>query len=149
MSNKFRIYSTEIDPTLDPDNAVPLPTTLIDFEEDPDTLNYDPTGTSNDRGSVWDTLGGKVYQDFGVKEVDDTISFSNSDSVSPAIVASLKTAYETIDGEWYFTDGYNCWKVRFSRSPMGYRSWLNTFYAYKGRMYYSYEIQLLVLSKEI
>lgn len=149
MSNKFRIFSTERGAMVDPDSADPAPATLIVFGEDPDSANYNPSAGNSDRGSVWPTLGGTVYQDFGVEESDDSITFSNSDSLSQSVITSLETAYRIVDGEWYFTDGYNCWKVRFSRNPKGFKYSRNIFYAQKGRTYYSYEIRLLVVSKEI
>lgn len=149
MSNNFRIYSTDITPTVDPDSAIPAPATLIAFGEDPDAADYSPSSSNPDRGSVWDTFGGKVYQDFGVLDVDETITFSGSVVLTQAVVTALKSAYETLDTEWYFTDGYNCWKVRFSRDPKGFRYWRDIFFAAKGKTYFSYEIQLLVVSEEI
>ncbi len=149
MSNKFRIFSTDQGASVDPDSLLPAPTTLIEFNEDPDAQDYTPDGQSNDRGSVWQTLGGNVFQDFGTVESDGVISFSGTNSLLASVQAELKTAYETVDEEWYFTDGYNCWKVRFSRQPKGFRSWRNILYAYHGKTYYSYEIQLLVVSEEI
>lgn len=149
MSNKFRIYSTDITATVDPDNAIPAPAILIEFDEDPESADYDPSAGNSDRGSVWETLGGKIYQDFGVLATDEIIMFSGTDALSQATITALQSAYETIDGEWYFTDGYNCWKVRFSRNPKGFKHRLNILFAAHGRKYFSYEIQLLVISKEI
>lgn len=149
MSHKFNIFSTEQGASLVPDDLATEPLTLIEFDEDPDTSNYEPDGNDSDRGSVYQTLGGVVYQDFGVNEADGIISFSALNSISSATRSALKTAYETVDGEWYFTDGYNCWKVRFSRYPKGFKSWRNILYAYHGKTYYSYEIQLLIISEDI
>ena len=149
MSHKFRIYSTEVIATLDPDALAVAPITLIAFDEDPDNGNYTPVSNTADRGSVWKTLGGNVIQDFGIIESDGLISFSGTDSLSSAIVTALQTAYAVIDGQWYFTDGFECWKIQFSRQPAGFQFWRNILYAQHGRDYFSYIINLLVLSKEI
>jgi len=149
MPDKFRIYSTEIVATLDPDNASPLPATLIVFDQDPIHGSYNPVGSGQDRGSVIRTLGGAVIQDFGAKIKDETISFSEVNALSASVVAALKTAYETVNGQWFFTDGYECWKVQFSRSPRGFRAWRSLLFSYHAQHVFSYEIQLLVISKEI
>lgn len=149
MSNNFRIFSTEQGASIDPDSLDPAPTTLIEFGEDPDASNYNPVSEASDRGTVFATLGGNTFQDFGVVESDGVIIFSDTASLSQTVVTALKTAYETVDGEFYFTDGYNCWKVRFSRNPKGLKCWRDIFYAAKGKTYFSYSIQLLVVSEEI
>jgi len=149
MPDKFRIYSTEIDATLDPDNADPLPATLIVFDQDPIHANYDPTGSDQDRGSVIQTLGGVVIQDFGVNAQDETITFSEANAITQSTVTALKTAYETIDGQWFFTDGYECWKVQFSRKPRGFKAWRSLLFSYHGQHFFSYEIYLIVVNKEI
>lgn len=117
MPGKFRIYSTDISATLDPDNAVPAPATLIIFDQDPLFGTYNPAGTGQDRGSVLPTLGGSVVQDFGIVQSDDRIIFSDTDALSSATVAAMQTVYEGVGQQWYFIDGYECWKVQFSRNP--------------------------------
>lgn len=149
MPDKFRIYSTEITATLDPDNAVPLPATLIVFDHDPIHANYNPVGSAQDRGSVIRTLGGVVIQDFGVNVKDETITFSEASAISQSVVTALKTAYETVDGQWYFTDGYECWKVQFSRLPRGFKAWRSLLFSYHSHHVFSYEIHLIVISKDI
>jgi hypothetical protein len=149
MPDKFRIYSTDIAATLDPDNAVPAPATLIVFDQDPIHANYNPVGSAQGRGSAIRTLGGVVIQDFGVNVKDETISFSEANAISQSTVTALKTAYETVAGQWYFTDGYECWKVQFSRNPRGFRAWRSLLFSYHNHHVFSYEIQLIVISKEI
>jgi len=144
--SNFRIFSTEKGATVTPDLLNPLPATLIVFDEDPDSANYNPSSGGDDRGSVFKTLGGVVIQDFGVVQADEVISFSASSSLSQSTVNALKTAYGVVNGQWYFTDGYNCWKVQFSRSPRGFKFWRDIFFAAKGKTFYSYQIQLLVIS---
>ena len=147
--SKFRLYSTEIVATLDPDSADPAPATLIAFDQDPLHAEYNPVGSTQDRGSVIRTLGGVVIQDFGVVESDGIISFSDETALSSSTISALQAAYETVDGQWYFTDGYECWKVQFSRNPKGFKSWRNLLFSYHGNHMFSYEIQFLVVSKEI
>ena len=144
----FAFYSTDIDPTTDPANADPAPSTLVVLDQPPLFGEYDPGGGEMGRGSVHLTLGGQVIQDFGVFEEDQRISFSDSDALSSATVAALKALHEAIDGEYYFTDGYNVWKIRFAR-PGGFRSRRNLFWAHHGTNIFSYEINLIVVSKEI
>lgn len=149
MPSKFRIYTTEIDPTLTPDVADPLPATNIKFDQDPIHTTYSPVVSGQDRGSVIRTLSGVIIQDFGVVVKDERISFSDVNAITQAIVTALQTAYETIDGTWYFTDGYNCWEVQFSRVPRGFKAWRNLLYAYNSYQIFSYDIQLIVLTKEL
>ncbi|CCK81196.1 hypothetical protein [Desulfobacula toluolica] len=149
MPGKFRIYSTDISATLNPDSSSPVPATLIIFDQDPVFSEYNPAGSAQDRGSVIRTLGGVVIQDFGVSVQDGLISFSDTAALNQATVTALQSAYETIDGQWYFTDGYECWKVQFSRNPKGFRAWRNILYAYNNYTIFSYEINLIVISKEI
>lgn len=149
MASKFRIYSSEITATLDPDNAVPAPITNIVFDDDPILGKYEQANAGDDRGSIVPTFGGAVIQDFGIKEADETISFEANDALVQTTVDSLQTAYETIDEQWYFTDGYNCWLVQFSRNPRGFRSWRNLISSFHGYHVFSYTINLLVISKEI
>ena len=149
MSDKFRIFSTEIAPTLDPDIAEPAPLTNIVFDQDPYYGTYTPAKSESDRGSVIKTLGGVVIQDFGVNVVDEVITFSDVEALSQSIVDALKAAYIIVDGEWYFTDGYSCWLVKFSRNPRGFDSWRNLIFSAHDFHTFSYAVNLLVLNKEI
>jgi len=125
------------------------PSTNIVFDQDPHYGTYTPATSGIDRGSVIKTLGGVIIQDFGVKVVDEIITFTDTDALTQSIVDALKTAYEVIDGEWYFTDGYECWRVQFSRNPRGFDSWRNLLFSEHDFYTFSYAVNLLVLSKEI
>ena len=149
MPSKFRIYSTEIAATLDPDNANPQPATLIEFDQDPIHTSYIPVGSGQDRGSVIRTLAGAIIQDFGVNIKDERISFSDVSAITQSTVTALKSAYETVDGQWFFTDGYECWKVQFSRAPRGFKAWRNLLFSYNDFHIFSYDIQLIVITKEL
>lgn len=149
MADKFRIYSSEIAPTLDPDNAGTPPATNIVFDQDPHYGIYTQSGSDIDRGSIIQTLGGAVIQDFGVNIVDEIISFSDTDALIQATVTALLAAYSIVDEQWYFTDGYGCWKVQFSRKPRGFTYFRNLIFSEQGFHIFSYSVQLLVLSKEI
>lgn len=146
----FAFYSMDIDPTTDPANADPAPETLVVLDQVPilGDGQYDLQAGEIGRGSVIQTLSGVVIQDFGVVDGDQRISFSDSDALDSATVTDLKTLHETIDGEYYFTDGFNVWTVRFAR-PGGFICQRNLFWAQHDEEIYSYEINLIVVSKEI
>jgi len=143
----FAFYSTDIDPTTDPANADPAPATLVVLDQPPilGDGQYDFQAGEIGRGSVIPTLGGAVIQDFGVYEKDGRISFSESIALSSSVVSGLKTIHETVDGEYFFTDGFNIWRVRFAR-PGGFKYWRNLFWAQHGEKIYSYEINLIVVA---
>ena len=146
----FAFYSTEIDPTVDPASADPAPNILVVLDQPPilgDGM-YDFQGGEIGRGSVIPTLGGAVIQDFGVVAKDGRISFSESDALSQPVVTDLKTIHEVVDGEYYFTDGFNVWTVRFIR-PGGFVYRKNLYWAQHGQSVYSYEINLIIISQEI
>jgi len=147
MPDKFRIYSTDIAPTLDPDSFTPA--TNIVFDQDPHHGTYEPASAQSDRGSIIKTFGGTVVQDLGIAVTDEVIFFEDTDAIVQATVTALQTAYEVVDGEWYFTDGYECWKVKFSRNPRGFNYFRNLIFAQNGFMTFSYSCRLLVLSKEL
>lgn len=142
----FAFYSTDIDPTVDPASADPAPETLVVLEQAPILGDgvYEMQAGETGRGSVIKTLGGAVVQDFGVVDGDERISFSESDALGAATIAALKLIHETVDGEYYFTDGYDIWLVRFAR-PNGFRYRRNLFWAAHGTTIYSYEINLVVI----
>ena len=125
------------------------PSTNIIFDQDPYYGTYTPATSNIDRGSVIKTLGGVIIQDFGVKVVDEVIAFSDVDVLTQSIIDALNAAYIVIDGEWYFTDGYGCWLVKFSRNPRGFDSWRSLIFATHDFHTFSYAVNLLVLSKEI
>lgn len=149
MASKFRIYSTDIVPTVDPDNASPAPATLIVFDQDPLYGEYDSDNIDLARGCVIRTMGGVVVQDFGVVVSDGVISFSDVDALEADTVTALRAAYETVDGQYYFTDGYECWKIQFSRNPAGFKVRRNILAAWHDTHLFSYEIRMIVVGKEI
>lgn len=142
----FAFYSTDIDPTTDPANAVPAPVTLVVLDQPPVFGDYDFEAGDIGRGSVIPTLGGQVIQDFGVYDVDGRIVFSDTDALSAGIADDLRALWAAVDGEYYFTDGYGIWKVRFAR-PDGFKARRNLLWAYHGEDVFSYEIALIVLEK--
>lgn len=143
----FAFYSTEIDPTTDPANADPAPATLVVLDQQPIFGSYDLHGGETGRGSVFQTLGGVAIQDFGVFDEDQRISFSEDDApISADTIAALSVIHETVDGEYYFTDGSEIWLVRFAR-PNGFRHRRNLFWAAHGQDAFSYEINLIVVAR--
>lgn len=125
------------------------PGTNIVLDQDPHHGTYEQATSSEDRGYVLKTLGGAIIQDFGVFEVDEVISFSDIDALTQPTITALLAAYVTVNGQWYFTDGYDCWKVQFSRKPKGFDFWRNLLFSEHDFHIFSYAIRLLVVSKEI
>jgi hypothetical protein len=145
MMGNFAFYSTDINPTTDPANADPAPSVLVILDQDPIIPgSYDMAGGEVGRGSVITTLGGAVIQDFGVFDCDKRISFSDNDALDDDTVAALKVLHETVDGEYYFTDGNEVWKVRFAR-PNGFKYRKNLFWKEYDLDINSYEINLIVV----
>jgi len=143
----FAFYSTDIDPTTDPANADPAPSSLAVLDQPPLFGAYDLHGGEVGRGSVFQTLGGAVVQDFGVFQEDLRLSFSEENApISADTIADLKALHETVDDEYYFTDGYDIWLVRFAR-PNGFKYRRNLFWAAQGEDAFSYEINLIVVAK--
>ena len=142
----FAFYSTDINPTKDPQNADPAPAQLVVLDEEPSVDGtYSQQEGDIGRGGVIKTLGGIVTQDFGIINGDQRITISDRDALTATTIAALKALHETIDGEYWFTDGHDVYKVRFAR-PNGFRCWRNLLWAAHGLTIYSYEINLIVMS---
>ena len=117
MPGNFALYSTDIDPTLEPWATTwdPLPATVIRWDNDVDDADFQPPRFVK-RGSVIPTGGGNVVQDMGIVKSDARIVASGSVEsgtwISTATAAALRAAYEAGD-EMYFTDGVSVWRVKF------------------------------------
>lgn len=61
--------------------------------------------------------------------------------LSESTVSALKTAYAAANTEYYFTDGLDCWKVRFQSM----NAWKHQFWAEHGMINYSYEITFYIV----
>ena len=149
MSNLI-FYSTDIAATLTPKTAEPAPATLIELEQLPILGDgaFNEQAADLGRGSVIKTLGGVIVQDFGVIVSDGHIVFSDTDALGAATIAALKTIHETVDGQYYLTDGASCWKVQFAR-PNGFIYRKNLYWAQHSTVIYSYSIDLIIISKAI
>ncbi len=145
MAGKFCIYSIDATDTHDPSTA----TTSVYLDSDPIQGKYDPYGSAPDRGSVFQTLGGIFIQDFGVVDQDRRILLEDRDKLSSDTIDALKTLYAAIDTEYFFTDGYDYHKVKFSRSPKGLKYWRNLAAAHFGYHLFSYEIVLILIEESI
>jgi hypothetical protein len=99
------------------------------------------------RGSVIPTLGGVVVQDFGVQIQDQRITFSDEAALSEITKEALKTLYEVSSGEYYFTDGYDCWLVQFAR-PNGFIYRRNLVSSFHNVARFDYTINLIVKDHE-
>lgn len=137
---KFAFYSTEVDPTTDPANANPAPATLVVLKRDPIVGQYNPEAGNSHRGSVIPTLGSAIIQEFTSDISDQRIQMKDKDALSEANITTLKTV--SASGEWYFTDGYDVWKVRFAK-PKGFVHSRNIIIAHSGQTIYNYEIELV------
>ena len=137
---KFAFYSTDIDPTTDPANASPQPETIVVLRRDPIAGEYDPMGGNPTRGAVIPTLGGVVVQEYDDIISDQRITISDKDALTQSNIDTLKTMASS--GEWYFTDGYDIWKVQFSR-PRGFTYRRNILLAHSGKTVYNYDIELV------
>ncbi len=149
MPGKFALYSTEIAATANVAAASPQPVQLVLFDQDPlVTGEYDVHTASDKRGTIIPTLSGNFRQDFGYFAQDQVIKFSDKDCLSAANVATLDTMYRSTSGEYYFTDGFDVWKVCFAL-PDGFKKWRNMLLAQSSIEKYSYDITLSVISGEV
>lgn len=142
----FTVYSTEYGPATTPETLSPAPLTLITLDQDPLFGTYEPEAGQMGRGSQHPTLGGVVIQDFGVIWQDQRIHIAEDNALSQATVDALRSASAIVGGEYFFTDGYDVWKVAFMR-PGGFRAWRNMLFAAKGVTIYSYELNFIVLEE--
>jgi hypothetical protein len=148
LKSKFVIFSTELGPMLDPQSSSVALTNMVVFDRDPiATGNYDPYAGSIMRGSVIPTLGGVVVQDFGTQVMDQRISFNDEASISKTTVDALIALEAVSSGEYYFTDGYDCFKVQFVR-PLGFVYRRNLISSFFNKAMFDYEIHLVVKDHE-
>ena len=148
----FYFYSTERGASLTPEELDPAPATLIKLDQPPilGDGQFNEQAGSVGRGSVLQTFGGNVIQDFGVVASDERLFLSESDALTQETIDALKTIHETVDGQYYFTDGFSAWKVQFLR-PNGFKYRKNLLWAQPRYNYiiYSYEITLIIISKDL
>lgn len=151
MATRFRLYSTDIAPTLAPDFAGPSPELNIAWDHDPIEGGIQETPPEG-RGSVIETGNlGTVFHDLGVPVAGGTLAVvgnaSDGEWLTPETIAMFRTAYHVADAEYFFTDGIRCWRVRWQRRPAGFRVWMNQFWAQYGKVEYSYEFTFLVVEQ--
>ena len=144
----FALYSTDISPTTNPGGASPSPASLAVFDQDPIFGEYDTLAGSIGRGSVQQTFGGVVVQDFGVVAGDGRIRIAERDAMSQAVADSIRAMHGIPNGQFYFTDGVGVWRVQFAR-PDGFKAWRNLLWAAKGHTVYSYEINLILVAEGV
>lgn len=116
--SKVALYSTDIDPTLEPwaETWAPPPALLIRWDWDLDAESYRSPRKIR-RGSVMRTGGGNHVQDMGFVISDGRITASgdipSGTWIYQATADAIQAAYEDILTEYYFTDGHKVWRVRF------------------------------------
>ncbi len=140
---KFTFYSTEIAPSTTPLSEITPPATYVVLDRDPIPEvggQYDPQAGDMGRGTVFQTLGGVFTQDFDAQVSDNRIVMSDKDILTQSTVDSLKPM--SVSGEWFFTDGYEVWKVKFDK-PNGFKYRRNLALGHGGITRYSYEINLV------
>ncbi|MFA5394417.1 MAG: hypothetical protein WC346_00175 [Methanogenium sp.] len=143
---KFAFFSTELGPSIDPDEYDGF-ASLVFLDRDPIyTGSYDPHAGTTMRGSIIPTLGGVVIQDFGVMEQDQRITISDEAAISKTTVDELVALYEVSSAEYYFTDGYDCFKIQFAR-PDGLAYKRNLVSSFYGVARFDYTINLVVKEK--
>ena len=157
MATRFRLYSTDVAATLTPDaygteTPTPIttpPATLIKWDHDPIKSQGIQETPPARRGQVIRTGAGVVYHDHGVVEGDGTLTITgNTDDgewLKPATVAALKVAEAAANTEYFFTDGFNCWRVRF----VSFNAWRHQLWAQHGMQNFSYELVCRIVSTAI
>lgn len=148
MPSKFVIFSIELGPMLNPQASFTPLTDMVVFDRDPiATGKYDPYAGSTTRGAVIPTLGGVVIQDFGPQIMDQRIIFSDEAAISKTTVDALVLLEAVSSGEYYFTDGYDCFKVQFAR-PLGFAYRRNLISSFFDVARFDYEVTLVVKDHE-
>lgn len=145
----FYLYSTDASPNVDPYTA----SSYIVFPQP--AWNAGPFDSSfvveppNGRGEIIETLGGIVVQDLGVPTnlVGGRIKFSDKDALDQETKDALDLLYGATGVQYYFFNGKEIYKVAFSRSPAGLKTYRNLLYAQNNLTYYSYEIELVILEQ--
>lgn len=151
MSTRFRLYSTDIAPTLTPDAASPA--LNIKWDHDPISSGIAEEEPAA-RGAVIPTGAlGTVFHDLGVPEAGGTLTISanaaDGEWLTPATAAAFRAAYKAAGTEYFFTDGVRCWRVRWQRQPAGFKLWMDQFWAEHGVREYSYEFVFVVVREEL
>ena len=145
MATRFRLYSTDVDPTLAPSSLETPPAVLIVWDHDPIKSQGIQITPPARRGQVIRTGTGVVYHDHGVVEGDGTLTVTGETDagewLTESTVSALRTAYNAADTEYFFTDGLNCWRVRFQAM----NAWRHQLWAEHGMVNYSYEITFLIV----
>ena len=149
MAIEFTLYS--IDATgnpPDPSTAttkiiLPLPTSQK--QPSADSIFQMPEG----RGTVIETYGGVIVQDFGIPSdlAGGRIFLEDGPILTSTVKSALDLAYAAVDTSWNFTDGINYYKVKFSRNPSGFHAWLNYILHNAGLTRYSYKMELIIEQK--
>lgn len=154
MATRFRLYSTDIDPTLTPDTADPAPALNLAWDHDPIENGIQETPPEG-RGSIIQTGDlGIVVHDLGVPDGGGTLTIKGNaqpdgEFLSAATVALFRAAYKVAKAEYFVTDGVHCWRVMWSRKPAGFNVWMNQYWAEQGVIEYSYEFVFIVIKAEI
>ena len=145
MATRFRLYSTDVAATLTPSSLETPPAVLIEWDHDPIKSQGIQITPPARRGQVIRTGTSVVYHDHGVVEGDGTLTVTGETDagewLTESTASDLRTAYNAADTEYFFTDGLNCWKVRFQSM----NAWKHQLWAEHGKIEYSYEITFYIV----
>lgn len=145
MATRFRLYSTDVAATLTPSSLETPPAVLVEWDHDPIKSQGIQITPPARRGQVIRTGTGVVYHDHGVVEGDGTLTVTGETDagewLTESTVSALRTAHDATNTEYYFTDGLNCWRVRFQAM----NAWRHQLWAEHGMVNYSYEITFLIV----
>lgn len=145
MATRFRLYSTDVAATLTPSSLETPPAVLVEWDHDPIKSQGIQITPPARRGQVIRTGTGVVYHDHGVVEGDGTLTVTGETDagewLTESTVSDLRTAYNAADTEYFFTDGLNCWRVRFQSM----NAWKHQLWAEHGKIEYSYEITFYIV----
>lgn len=151
---RFRLYSTDVPATTDPDSLITAPATLIAWDRDPVKDGSFELQDPDGRGKVIETGDlGVVIHDMGVPTAGGIITIetgvSQGEHLETATAAAFKAAWDAADTEYYLTDGYRVWRVVWQRRPRGCNLYLNQRWIRRGRFEYSYKFIFVVKATEI
>jgi hypothetical protein len=154
MMGRFRLYSTDVAATTAPDDLVTPPATLIAWDRDPLKDGSFDVREPEGRGEVIQTGDlGLVVHDLGVPAAGGIITVetgvAKGEHLDQATAALFKAAWETVGVDWWLTDGYRVWRVRWQRDPRGCNLFLNQRWIRRGRFEYSYRFIFLIIATEI
>lgn len=143
MAKRYAIFPTALAPTTAPD---PAEAGVIYLDRDP-SFGTESYSRATLRGSVIPTLGGNQVQHMAAVVSDGRLKIEDAGVAgSFATVQALATALNTPGAEFFFTDGFNVWRV--TGAPGGACTWDKLrAWQIRGAEVYDYALSLIVLEE--